>query len=150
MIYSLYLQVLSCGDNVLFCGLVHEEDISHFPKELTDPKILSNIVNFNPNSTARVSPSIDTGGNTCLSPPVEEFQLTVIDVKPNSSSKIPKLEVASTLFVLRGNGSLENSNGENFELCPGQAYLVPKGLMMELKASSDCLVVYRTSVGNAC
>ena len=41
-------QVLSCGDNVLFCGLVHDEDVAHFPPELTDPHILSQIVNFQP------------------------------------------------------------------------------------------------------
>ena len=74
------LEVLSCGDNVLFCGLVHQEDISHFPPALTDPDILAEIVNFCPNSGARVREELDSDNNLCLAPPVEEFKLIKIQV----------------------------------------------------------------------
>ena len=74
------VEVLSCGDNVLFCGLVHQEDISHFPPELTDPDILADIVNFSPNSEARVIEQLDSDNNLCLAPPVEEFKLIKIQV----------------------------------------------------------------------
>ena len=74
------LEVLSCGDNVLFCGLVHQRDVSHFPPELTDPEILADIVNFSPRSGARVREQLDGENNLCLAPPVEEFRLTKIEV----------------------------------------------------------------------
>ena len=77
---SCIIQVLSCGDNVLFCGLVHQEDVAHFPPELTDPDILADIVNFTPNKKAKVCFSEDADGNLCLEPPVEEFMLTQIKV----------------------------------------------------------------------
>eukprot|EP00092_Neocalanus_flemingeri_P068388 GFUD01083578.1.p1 GENE.GFUD01083578.1~~GFUD01083578.1.p1 ORF type:complete len:388 (-),score=78.03 GFUD01083578.1:104-1267(-) len=72
------VEVLSCGDNVLFCGLVHPEDVSHFPPELTDPEILAEIVNFTPNLDAKVSVTKDSDGNDCLEPPVDEFRLIQI------------------------------------------------------------------------
>ena len=74
------LEVLSCGDNVLFCGLVHHQDVSHFPPELTDPDILADIVNFSPNSEARVREQLDSDNNLCLAPHVEEFKLVKIQV----------------------------------------------------------------------
>ena len=73
-------QVLSCGDNVLFFGLVHPEDVSHFPPELTDPDILADIVNFAPNKNAKVSVTKDSDGNDCLEPPVDEFRLIQVKV----------------------------------------------------------------------
>ena len=72
------LQVLSCGDNVLFCGLVHPEDVSHFPPELTDPDILADIVNFSAGPDARVLETTDCDQNLCLAPPVQEFKLIKI------------------------------------------------------------------------
>ena len=96
-----FLQVLSCGDNVLFCGLVHEEDTKHFPTELTDPKILSDIVNFSPNLSARVMTLQDGEGNNVLAPPVEEFMLTQVKVPPFNEASISSRETARTLFVLK-------------------------------------------------
>ena len=74
------IEVLSCGDNVLFCGLVHPEDVAHFPPELTDPEILAEIVNFSPNTDAKVTSVQDSDGNNCLEPPVDEFRLVQIKV----------------------------------------------------------------------
>ena len=109
---------------------------------------MSKIVNFQPNSTARVLPSLDADGHTCLAPLVEEFRLTVVDVKPNFSSVLSKLENASTLFVIKGSGSVEGETGEYFDLHPGQAYFIPKDQEIVFKASENGLIVYRTSVGN--
>ena len=44
---SLCVQVLSCGDNVMFAGLVAPEgEESDFPAALMDPGTLATIVNF--------------------------------------------------------------------------------------------------------
>ena len=61
--------------------MVHDEDVIHFPPELTDPDILANMVNFSPNSKAKVVSKEDSNGNICLEPPVEEFRLTQLEVK---------------------------------------------------------------------
>lgn len=145
---TLTLQVLSCGDNVLFCGLVHDEDVAHFPPELTDPHILSQIVNFQPASNAVVSPETDTEGNLSLAPPVQEFQLTSIKLRPESKARLRRLEVASTLFILRGQGSLRTEQGGDLhQLRSGQAYFVSADQELEVRAGCDGLEIYRITLG---
>ena len=141
-------QVLSCGDNVLFCGLVHDEDVAHFPPELTDPNILSEIVNFEPASNALVTPETDAEGHLSLAPPVQEFRLTSIKLRPETEARVQRLETASTLFILRGQGSLrQEPGGDLHQLRPGQAYLVTAGQQLEVRAGSEGLEIYRTTVG---
>ena len=147
---TLTLQVLSCGDNVLFCGLVHDEDVAHFPPELTDPHILSQIVNFQPASSAVVSPETDCEGNLTLAPPVEEFRLTSIKLRPGSEARLRRMEVASTLFILRGQGSLRgggDQRGDLYQLRSGQAYFVSADQELEVRADSDGLEIYRVTLG---
>ena len=85
----------------MFCGLVHEDDTKHFPPELTDPKILSEIVNFSPNSSTRVLQAKDHEGNFVLAPPVEEFKLTQVKVSPFKEASISSRDTARTLFILK-------------------------------------------------
>ena len=63
---------------------MHQEDVVHFPPELTDPDILADIVNFSPNKNAMICSSEDSDGNKLLEPPVEEFMLIQIKVLMNS------------------------------------------------------------------
>ena len=65
---------------------MHQEDVVHFPPELTDPDILADIVNFSPNKNAMICSSEDSDGNNLLEPPgpVEEFMLIQIKVHMNS------------------------------------------------------------------
>ena len=58
--------------------MVHPEDVSHFPPELTDPDILADIVNFSAGPDARVLETTDGDQNLCLAPPVQEFKLIKI------------------------------------------------------------------------
>ena len=153
-------QVLSCGDNVLFCGLVHEEDVTHFPPELTDPDILSRIANFTPGPSARVTPLQETEDQLSLAPPVREFRLTSVKLRPGTEARVERLEVASTLFILRGRGSVRvRPGGSLLEVRPGgdlhdlhevrqgQAYFVSAGQELEVKAESEGLEIYRTTLG---
>ena len=140
--------MLSCGDNVLFCGLVHEEDVVHFPPELTDPDILSDIVNFSPNKTARVTVETDDDGFPCLSPNVEEFKLSCLKMSPSSVTKVKSKDTARTIFILKGTGKVAADNGDKFvDLKPGQAFFFGAGVGLEFMSGADGMEVYITSLG---
>ena len=126
---------------------MHDEDVAHFPPELTDPDILSQIVNFQPASSALVSPEADTEGNLSLAPPVQEFQLTSISLRPESEARLRRLEVASTLFILRGEGSLREQGGGLHQLRSGQAYFVSADQEPQVTASFEGMQIYRISLG---
>lgn len=140
------IEVLSCGDNVLFCGLVHPEDVAHFPPELTDPEILADIVNFSPNTEAKVTSCKDSAGNNCLEPPVDEFRLIQMKVNPKSTNIASSFSSGSTLFIVYGSGVISRENGQSIDFLPGQAFFVPAGLKFDI-SSAEGAMVYRTTIG---
>merc|ERR1712192_97253 len=141
------VEVLSCGDNVLFCGLVHEEDSVHFPPELTDPALLAEVVSFKPSPSPRVEEVEDSEGLPTLSPPVKEFKLAKIKVEDGESKILEPLPTASTLLVIQGFGFIWSS-AENIRqaFSPGKAFFLPCGAPLNIAASS-ATIIYRVTIG---
>jgi len=146
------VEVLSCGDNVLFCGLVHEEDSVHFPPELTDPALLAEVVSFKPSPSPRVEEVEDCEGLPTLSPPVKEFKLAKIKVEDGESKILEPLPTASTFLVLQGTGFIWSASGlvaNNIRqtFSPGKAFFLPCGVPLNIAASS-ATIIYRVTIGS--
>lgn len=142
------VEVLSCGDNVLFCGLVHDEDVKHFPPQLTDPDILAQVVSFKPSPSPLVPEGRDEEGHSTLSPPVREFSLTKIEVSPLSwLSQLPSLSCASTLLVIQGQGSFQCGEAI-LPFCTGQAFFLPCSSPLTVSATTTALI-YRVTIGSS-
>lgn len=143
------LEVLSCGDNVLFCGFVSPADISHFPSDLTNPDLLATIVNFNPTKQPKVEPTKKKDGSLLYSPPVREFSLSrvVVEEKESVVVHLEVLETISTVLVQEGEGEIQTPSGSLF-FRPGCAFIVPKGVKAEVKCGGSGVTIYRASIGN--
>ena len=64
-------------------------------------------------------------------------------------TSLPRLEAASTMFVIRGRGRVKKEDrGSTVEsLAPGHAYFLAAGAGAELSSDQGGLEVYRMTVG---
>jgi len=141
------VEVLSCGDNVLFCGLVHQEDSAHFPPELMDPALLAQVVSFKPSPSPRVKEMEDYEGLPTLSPPVKEFKLAKIQVEGGKDKVVEPISTASTLLVIQGSGFVSSSSSSRERFSAGQAFFLPCENHLNISASSATLI-YRVTIAD--
>ena len=140
------VEVLSCGDNVLFCGLVHQEDSIHFPPALTDPSLLARVVSFLPSASPLVPETTDQEGHPSLAPPVREFRLTkLLTVEEGGAwvCRAAALPSASTLLVLEGEGEL-HSGGQSEAFRTGQGFLLGAEAPLVVTSKTSALI-YRVT-----
>ena len=85
--------------------------------------------------------------------------MTRYSVGPAAVASLPRLEVASTMFVIRGRGRVKKedserdingmSRAEEDSLVAGHAYFLAAGARAELSSDQGGLEVYRITVGSS-
>ena len=79
--------------------------------------------------------------------------MTRYTLGPAAVASLPRLEVASTVFVIRGRGRVKKEDKDSSRdstvdsLAPGHAYFLAAGAGAELSSDQGGLEVYRMTVG---